>query len=205
MSGPGAGGPQTASAVLGDVIAAVAPGRPNGAAPMTKPVPLPIVEDVVMAATMASGDGAGVRSAGGPSRSVGRSMGVARRALVCGRVMGGFVMLLGRRGRSGLDRGERHSRTQSEEDCENERPSWGRNAEKQHQYASGYQSMTKWSAFRDGKSRRCPKSCNNAYRNRFRSGPQCVHHSARLSLSLTVWESAGYSPRQSWRDTDERR
>ena len=49
MSGPGAGGPQTASAVLGDVIAAVAPGRPNGAAPMTKPVPLPIVEDVVSA------------------------------------------------------------------------------------------------------------------------------------------------------------
>ncbi|MGD0982160.1 MAG: ACT domain-containing protein, partial [Solirubrobacteraceae bacterium] len=29
--------------------AAVAPGRPNGAAPMTKPVPLPIVEDVVSA------------------------------------------------------------------------------------------------------------------------------------------------------------
>jgi homoserine dehydrogenase len=49
MSGPGAGGPQTASAVLGDVIAAVAPGRPNGAAPMTKPVPVPIVEDVVSA------------------------------------------------------------------------------------------------------------------------------------------------------------
>jgi homoserine dehydrogenase len=49
MSGPGAGGPQTASAVLGDVIAAVAPGRPNGAAPMTQPVPVPIVEDVVSA------------------------------------------------------------------------------------------------------------------------------------------------------------
>ena len=49
MSGPGAGGPQTASAVLGDVIAAVAPGRANGAAPMTKPVPVAIVEDVVSA------------------------------------------------------------------------------------------------------------------------------------------------------------
>jgi homoserine dehydrogenase len=47
MSGPGAGGPQTASAVLGDVIAAVAPG--SAAAPMTEPVPVPIVEDVVSA------------------------------------------------------------------------------------------------------------------------------------------------------------
>jgi homoserine dehydrogenase len=47
MSGPGAGGPQTASAVLGDVIAAVAPGA--AAAPITVPVPVPIVEDVVSA------------------------------------------------------------------------------------------------------------------------------------------------------------
>jgi homoserine dehydrogenase len=49
MSGPGAGGMQSASAVLGDVIAAVAPGRANGAAPMTEPIVVPIVEDVVSA------------------------------------------------------------------------------------------------------------------------------------------------------------
>jgi homoserine dehydrogenase len=48
MSGPGAGGTQTASAVLGDVIAAVTPGR-SGAPPMPQPVALPIVEDVVSA------------------------------------------------------------------------------------------------------------------------------------------------------------
>jgi homoserine dehydrogenase len=49
MSGPGAGGTQSASAVLGDVIAAVSPGRGGGAAPMTEPIPMPIVEDVVSA------------------------------------------------------------------------------------------------------------------------------------------------------------
>jgi homoserine dehydrogenase len=48
MSGPGAGGTQSASAVLGDVIAAVSPGR-RSAAPMTEPVPVPFVEDVVSA------------------------------------------------------------------------------------------------------------------------------------------------------------
>lgn len=42
MSGPGAGGPQTASAVLGDVVSAMVP--PAAAPPPA--VPLPIVEDV---------------------------------------------------------------------------------------------------------------------------------------------------------------
>jgi homoserine dehydrogenase len=49
MSGPGAGGTQTASAVLADVIAAVASAGSGGAASMTKPVPVPIVDDVVSA------------------------------------------------------------------------------------------------------------------------------------------------------------
>jgi homoserine dehydrogenase len=46
MSGPGAGGMQTASAVLGDVIAAVSPA---GARPMTAAAEVAIVEDVVSA------------------------------------------------------------------------------------------------------------------------------------------------------------
>ena len=45
MSGPGAGGPQTASAVLGDVISAMIP--PASTPPTSKV--LPIVEDVVSA------------------------------------------------------------------------------------------------------------------------------------------------------------
>ncbi len=45
MSGPGAGGPQTASAVLGDVISAMIP---PASTPPTSQV-LPIVEDVVSA------------------------------------------------------------------------------------------------------------------------------------------------------------
>jgi homoserine dehydrogenase len=49
MSGPGAGGTQTASAVLADVIAAVGSAGSGGAASMTKAVPLPIVDDVVSA------------------------------------------------------------------------------------------------------------------------------------------------------------
>jgi len=48
MSGPGAGGMQTASAVLGDVIGAASAGA-GGAAPMPEPVPVAIVEDVVSA------------------------------------------------------------------------------------------------------------------------------------------------------------
>jgi homoserine dehydrogenase len=43
MSGPGAGGPQTASAVLGDLISAV---LPPPAAPLSPLDPLPLVEDV---------------------------------------------------------------------------------------------------------------------------------------------------------------
>jgi homoserine dehydrogenase len=46
MSGPGAGGMQTASAVLGDVIAAVSPA---GVRPMTAAAEVAIVEDVVSA------------------------------------------------------------------------------------------------------------------------------------------------------------
>jgi homoserine dehydrogenase len=52
MSGPGAGGMQTASAVLGDVIAAVSPARAReagGAGPVATAVALPLVEDVVSA------------------------------------------------------------------------------------------------------------------------------------------------------------
>ena len=45
MSGPGAGGPQTASAVLGDVISAMIPPASTPAATQR----LPIVEDVVSA------------------------------------------------------------------------------------------------------------------------------------------------------------
>jgi homoserine dehydrogenase len=45
MSGPGAGGPQTASAVLGDVISAMIP--PASTPPTSRQ--LPIVEDVVSA------------------------------------------------------------------------------------------------------------------------------------------------------------
>jgi len=45
MSGPGAGGPQTASAVLGDVISAMIP--PASTPPTSQR--LPIVEDVVSA------------------------------------------------------------------------------------------------------------------------------------------------------------
>jgi homoserine dehydrogenase len=42
MSGPGAGGPQTASAVLGDVVSVMT----GGARPPAPPLPLPLVEDV---------------------------------------------------------------------------------------------------------------------------------------------------------------
>jgi homoserine dehydrogenase len=42
MSGPGAGGPQTASAVLGDVVSVMT----GGARPPAEPLPLPLVEDV---------------------------------------------------------------------------------------------------------------------------------------------------------------
>ena len=45
MSGPGAGGSQTASAVLGDVVAAISGSAP----PAAKLARLPIVEDVVSA------------------------------------------------------------------------------------------------------------------------------------------------------------
>jgi homoserine dehydrogenase len=49
MSGPGAGGIQTASAVLGDVVAAISPARANGqtlVGPVSRAVELPIVADV---------------------------------------------------------------------------------------------------------------------------------------------------------------
>lgn len=52
MSGPGAGGMQTASAVLGDVVAAVSPARASGqtiVGPVSTAVPAPFVEDVVSA------------------------------------------------------------------------------------------------------------------------------------------------------------
>jgi homoserine dehydrogenase len=52
MSGPGAGGPQTASAVLGDVIAAASPARARGqtvVGPVAAAVSAPIVHDVVCA------------------------------------------------------------------------------------------------------------------------------------------------------------
>jgi len=48
MSGPGAGGVQTASAVLADVIAAAAGGA-RGVGPVPAAVPAPVVEDVVSA------------------------------------------------------------------------------------------------------------------------------------------------------------
>jgi homoserine dehydrogenase len=49
MSGPGAGGSQTASAVLGDVVAAVTPARAQAqtlVGPVSAAVPAPIVQDV---------------------------------------------------------------------------------------------------------------------------------------------------------------
>jgi homoserine dehydrogenase len=49
MSGPGAGGSQTASAVLGDVVAAASPGRARAqtlVGPVSAAVPAPIVQDV---------------------------------------------------------------------------------------------------------------------------------------------------------------
>ena len=52
MSGPGAGGMQTASAVLGDVIAAVSPDRARGegvGGPVAAAAAVPIIEDVVSA------------------------------------------------------------------------------------------------------------------------------------------------------------
>ncbi|MHB8531739.1 MAG: homoserine dehydrogenase [Solirubrobacteraceae bacterium] len=42
LSGPGAGGPQTASAVLGDVVSVMT----GGARPPAPPLPLPLIEDV---------------------------------------------------------------------------------------------------------------------------------------------------------------
>src|SRR5205823_11339426 len=42
MSGPGAGGRQTASAVLGDVVSVMT----GGARPPAPPLPLPLIEDV---------------------------------------------------------------------------------------------------------------------------------------------------------------
>jgi homoserine dehydrogenase len=52
MSGPGAGGTQTASAILGDVVAAVSPARASGqtaVGPVSTAVPAAFVEDVVSA------------------------------------------------------------------------------------------------------------------------------------------------------------
>jgi homoserine dehydrogenase len=52
MSGPGAGGMQTASAVLGDIVAAVSPARAAGqttVGPVSAAVPVAFVEDIVSA------------------------------------------------------------------------------------------------------------------------------------------------------------
>jgi homoserine dehydrogenase len=51
MSGPGAGGPQTASAILSDVVAAASPARAHGETVglMSAPAPTPFIQDVTSA------------------------------------------------------------------------------------------------------------------------------------------------------------
>ena len=107
MSGPGAGGPQTASAVLGDMISAMIP---PASTPPTSQV-LEIVQDVVLGVLPASGcrrrvGGAGARGAGAghPGRvgQVGRAAGPRRSgAARDGRPPGARVALQRGDGRAG--------------------------------------------------------------------------------------------------------